>query len=198
MQLMKRQKNGVAACDINVESWTELPVLYVKRERLEEIRASAPGSYEDSAKRPVLAAAHFGRCLRCAKDIQKQMHLLSYHADFSLVRPKFSYRNNMDPCWKFPLQELGDLFRSLTLVESMLISLEHMQVHFVTVHKTRLHKFRKNLISFPQESAKFFGRKGALRQYRVGERVNSSRGPLLEGEDDERPPKLKEKATADQ
>ena len=104
----------------------------------------------------------------------------------------------MDPCWKFPLQELGELFRSLTLIESMLISLEHIQVHFVTVHKTRLHKFRKNVISFPQESATLFGRKGALRQYRVGERVNSSRGPLLEGEDVERPPKLEKDATADQ
>ena len=72
MQLLKRQKNGLAACDINVESWTELPVLYVKQERLEDCRANGPGSYESSAKRPVLAAVHYGRCLRCAKDIQEQ------------------------------------------------------------------------------------------------------------------------------
>ena len=66
----------------------------------------------------------------------------------------------------------------------MLVALEHMQVHWVTVGKSRLDKFFKNVISFPQESASFLARMGALSSYRVGDRVNSFRGP---GEDVDRP-----------
>jgi hypothetical protein len=95
----------------------------------------------------------------------------------------------MDPCWRFPHEELDGLFKSLSLTESMLIALEHLQVSYVTINRTRLHKFRRNVISFPQDPAALLGRLGALRQYRVGDRVNSCRGPHLEGEGDDRGPK---------
>ena len=86
----------------------------------------------------------------------------------------------MDPCWKFPYEEVGELFAHATVTEAMLVALEHMQVNWVTVGKSRLDKFFKNVISFPQESAHFLARMGALRSYRAGDRVNSVRGP---GED---------------
>ena len=52
----------------------------------------------------------------------------------------------MDPCFRFPFDDLKDLFDSATMVESMLVALEHMQVNFVTVSRTGLRKFRKNTI----------------------------------------------------
>ena len=69
------------------------------------------------------------------------------------------------------------LFREATDIEAMLVALEHMLINWITVDRTRLHKFFRNCISFPQDIATFFGRYDVLRQYRVGERVNSSRGP---------------------
>ena len=57
------------------------------------------------------------------------------------------------------------------------MALEHMQVSWVTVYRTHLHRFKKNVISFPQDSVGFFSRFGVLKQYRVGDRVNSFRGP---------------------
>ena len=48
-----------------------------------------------------------------------------------------------------------------------------MQVNYVTVRRTQLHKFRRNTISFPQDVAGFARRAGLLREYRVGDRVNS-------------------------
>ena len=97
----------------------------------------------------------------------------------------------MDPCWRFPCEEVGEFFEQAAVTESMLVALEHMQVNWVTVGKSRLDKFFKNVISFPQESARFLARMGALRSYRVGDRVNSVRGP---GEDVARP--VVEAATA--
>ena len=129
-----------------------------------------------------MAQVATGRCQRCHMNIQAQLE--SNGGDTAMVIPAFSYLNNMDPCWKFPLDELGDLFRNCTLTESMLVALDHFQVHFVTIQRTRLHKFKKNVISFPQDSIPFFARMGALRQYRVGDRVNSNRGPALPGEDE--------------
>ena len=51
----------------------------------------------------------------------------------------------MDPVFKFPREELQDLFDSCSLVESMLLARDHMQVNFVTVARSRLHKFRRNV-----------------------------------------------------
>ena len=60
----------------------------------------------------------------------------------------------------------------------MLVALEHMQVSWVTVYRTHVHRFKTNVISFPQDSVVFFlYRMGVLQQYRVGDRVNSVHGP---------------------
>ena len=111
------------------------------------------------------------------------------------VVPKRSERNFMDPCWKFPYEDAGELFAQATVTEAMLVALEHMQVNWVTVGKSRLDKFFKNVISFPQESASFLARMGALSSFCVGDRVNSSRGP---GVDVERPVVWAASATAAQ
>ena len=109
---------------------------------------------------------------------------LGEEAAMAAVVPKRSERNFMDPCWKFPYEEVGELFAQASVTEAMLVALEHMQVNWVTVGKSRLDKFFKNVISFPQESASFLARMGALSSFRKGDRVNSNRGP---GEDVERP-----------
>ena len=61
--------------------------------------------------------------------------------------------NHMDPVWSFPHLELQALFDSATVVEAMLVALDHMQVTYVTVKGSGLQKFKKNVISFPQDTA---------------------------------------------
>jgi hypothetical protein len=46
-----------------------------------------------------------------------------------------------------------------------------------TVRKTRMDIFKKNVISFPQDTAKFFATMGAMKQFRVQDRVHSNRPP---------------------
>ena len=83
---------------------------------------------------------------------------------------------------------LKSLFDNATLVESMLVALEHMQVSFVTLAwSTGLRKFRRNTISFPQDIAAFARRHGMMRRYQVGSRVNSARGPYGDAKDPARP-----------
>ena len=81
----------------------------------------------------------------------------------------------MDPCFRFPWHDLKDLFDGATVVEAMLVALDHMQVNFVTV-STGLRKFRRNTLSFPQDLPRFAHRLQLMKNYRVGDRVNSSRG----------------------
>ena len=87
-----------------------------------------------------------------------------------------SAENSMDPCFRFPVDDLKDLFDGATMVEAMLVALEHMQVNFVTISKTGLRKFRRNTLSFPQDLAAFAERLGLMKNYRPGDRVNSVRG----------------------
>ena len=85
--------------------------------------------------------------------------------------------NHMDPLYRFPYNELRALFDDTTLVEAMLVALEHMQVNFITLSwSTGLRKFRRNTISHPQDIAAFARKQRMLRQFRPGDRVNSSRG----------------------
>ena len=89
------------------------------------------------------------------------------------------------------------MFASATVTESMLIALEHMQVSFVTVAKTGLERFKKNTISFPQDTVRFAVRMEMLgpEEYRVGDRVNSRRGP---GRDASRAERKAEGASAEE
>ena len=186
MQLLKTGHKGVASCDVMVATWDEFPV--VPKEYAESPpradRDNSPTERDTSR----VAARHTGRCRRCQQDIEEQQ------AKGRVVVPKYSHLNWMDPCWKFPYEELADLFRMCTVTESMLLALEHMQVSFVTIRRTRLSKFHKNVISFPQQTARFFAQLGALKQYRIGDRVNSNRGPCKDGEDQDRD--VKKVATA--
>ena len=92
----------------------------------------------------------------------------------------------MDLVFRFPHEELQDLFDQATVIEAMLLALEHMQVSFVTIARTGLHKFRRNVISFPQDLATFAMRAGLLQRYKATDRVNSVRGP---GDQRDRPVK---------
>jgi hypothetical protein len=109
------------------------------------------------------------------------------------IVPLRSWKNRMDPCWNFPHQELRTLFQHATLNESMFLALEHMQVDYVTVRTSRLDKFWKNVISFPQDMWSFAQREGMLQHYKVEDRVNSVRGP---GSDPDRVPMLARDAAA--
>ena len=83
----------------------------------------------------------------------------------------------MDPVFRFPHEELRDLFDQASVIEAMLLALDHMQVSFVTIGRTGLHKFRRNVISFPQDLPTFAMRAGLLQRYQKDDRVNSVRGP---------------------
>ena len=83
----------------------------------------------------------------------------------------------MDPCFRFPVDDLQWLFDQATMIEAMLIAREHMQVNFVTVSTTGLRKFRRNTLSFPQDVEGFAQRLDLMKGYRPGDRVNSVRGP---------------------
>ena len=176
MEMLRPGVGGVATCDVAVAMWHDLP-----RPPLE---AQSP-----------LAEQCTGICRRCWQDELVQRKNLPEDADEGQIVPLRSHKNRMDPCWCFPRDQLEHLFRQATTTEAMLVALEHMQVSFVTATTTRLHKFRKNVISFPQDSAEFFRAMCALRQYRVADRVNSNRGP---GEDVDRPVRRAVDATADE
>ena len=100
----------------------------------------------------------------------------------------------MDPCFRFP-DELQKLFDGATLVEAMLVALDHMQVNFVTVSSSGLRKFRRNTISFPQDVPGFAQRHRLGGTYRPGDRVNSVRGPGDNRWDPDRPVRRVTEAT---
>ena len=169
VELLRRGKDGVAACNTEVARWDEFP------------------PFEPSEAELVLAEQYSGMCRRCHVDLVHQRKQLGEQADEADVIAKFSWRSHMDPCFMFPEQELRELFNKASLTEHMFIALEHMQVSFVTAQKTRLTKFRKNVISFPQDLPSFVQRVGVMCRYDVGDRVNSLRGP---GRDLARQPRL--------
>ena len=181
MLLLKQPKTtknrfGPPVCSIEVAAWDEVPPL------------------DETEAELLVAKVYRGRCLVCDLDIKLEMKKHGYDDEVDVV-PMRGWRNRMDPCWRFPHQELADLFAQATLDEAMFVALEHMQVDIVTVRWTGLHKFRKNVISFPQDLRSFVKERGALRHFKVGDRVNSVRGL---GDDLDRPPKLARDATADE
>ena len=134
MEILKHGKDGVAVCSVEVATWDELPPV------------DAPDGF---------ALCCSGTCLRCQKDMDEQVqeHGLAEH--LGQIIGLRSAENHMDPCFRFPVDDLEDLFSHATLVESMLVALEHMQVNFVTVSRSGLRKFRRNTLSFPQDLATF-------------------------------------------
>ena len=169
MRQPKTTKNrfGPPACSIEVAAWDDVPPFAETEEEL------------------LVAKAYSGRCLGCDLDIKLEMkkHGLEDEAD---VTPMRGWQNRMDPCWRFPHQEFADLFAEASLTEATFVALEHMQIDMVTVRTTRLQKFRKNIISFPQDLRSFVKQQGVLAHFKVDDRENSVRG---EGDDLERTPK---------
>ena len=156
MEILKRGKNGVAACSVEVATWDELPPLH-----------PSDG----------VASRCTGRCHRCQKDEEDQMrNLAAADCDGGQIVLLRSSDNHMDPCFRFPWHDLQDLFAKATVTEAMLVSLDHMQVNFVQVSTTGLRKFRRNTLSFPQDVARFSEKLDLMKGYRVDDRVNSARG----------------------
>jgi hypothetical protein len=176
--LLKRQAGGVPHCNMEVASWTELP------------------PFEEDAETGI-ARRCTGTCLACHKDIEAQSRRQQDGGqEDSVPVPRRSYLNVMDPLWNFPKQ-FAWLFRQATVTESCLVALDFMQVYFCTVRKTMMHVFKKNTISFPQDIGNFFGRMGAMKQFRVGARVNSTRGPGPNAADPDRSSRVWTEASVD-
>ena len=184
LELLGRPKTNkgraLAPCCVDVATWDEVP------------------PFTESEEELLVAREYTGCCLGCYRDVRRELERLrkiDSTAQESDVIPLRGWQNRMDPCFRFPHEELGDLFRSLTVTEARFVALEHMQIDFVTVRKTGLTKFRKNMISFPQSPGKLFHRLGMLKHFRVGDRVNSTRGP---GDDLDRPPRLSRAASEEE
>ena len=168
MHLLRKGKDGVAPCNLEVAEWTEVPPL--------------------SEASCCIAKAYTGTCLACRKDMEAQRGMLGPDGVEAEPVPRRSYLNNMDPNWNFP-RCLEWLFRQATVTEACLVALDFMQVNFCTVRRTMMHVFKKNTISFPQDSPAFFTRMEALKQFRVDDRVNSRRGPGGDAGNPDRPEK---------
>ena len=156
MDVLKRGSNGLAACSIEVHSWEEAPPF---------------------VETDFIAGTHRGVCACCQHDMDKNLDDQGGDPGTAVIVPRKSADNNMDPCFRFPVDDLKELFEQATVVEAMLVSLDHMQVNFVTIRKTGLQKFRRNVISFPQDIATFAARHGMIKEYILGDRVTSRRGP---------------------
>ena len=99
-----------------------------------------------------------GLCGACADDL-----VTAAKDEVKKGITRFGAKNCQDPLAGFPAMRrvdsldmcLHDLFRQATVLEAMLVSLNHMQVSVCTFSsredsRTGLSRFRKNIISFPQ------------------------------------------------
>ena len=100
MEILRRRACGLAGCNIEVARWDDVP--------------PAPGAAEEEL---LVASWHTGMCRACWVDIEKQKN--DPEGDGSVV-PKLSYLNYMDPLFRFPREDLQDLFDSMTVVEEMI------------------------------------------------------------------------------
>ena len=127
LQLFRRGQSNVATCSVDVATWDDVPPL------------------EASAGELLVASCHEGKCWACHVDMQTQIEAQGGREEG--VVPKRSYLNHMNPWHGFPGgqngRDLRALFESATVLEAMLVALEHMQVHFVLARRTRLPRFVK-------------------------------------------------------
>lgn len=179
LHLLRRSHHGVAACNTEVHLWNIFPE-------------------EDHAN---VARLYTGRCRACQVDIESQQAKMKACQDEGVIVPKRSHLNHMDPCFRFPEDDLRQLFDSAGLIESTLVALHHMQVNYITISKSRLHKFYKNVICFEQDFGEFAQRTGLLDGFRVGDRVNTlippSDGDVEQMNWDELPAELKSQLVKD-
>ena len=71
-------------------------------------------------------------------------------------------------------------------------------MNFVTVASTGLRKFRRNTLSFPQELPRFAQRLQLMKNFRVGDRVNSLRGVGADPRNPDREVRRATSATAEE
>ena len=95
----------------------------------------------------------------------------------ALAVAKWSACNRMDPCLRFPYDDVQELFDGATMIEGMLVALEHRHIYFVSCSSSRLNDVQWNVVSLPQDSSAFVACRGSGPVYRAGDRVNSTRGP---------------------
>ena len=143
MLLLRRGGDGLAACSTEVAEWDEVP----------------PSDPPDG-----FALECAGVCMRCRRDLDKQAAAAPTEDDLYQVVGLRTAQNHMDPCFRFPWHDLEDLFQGATMVEGMLVALEHMQVNFVTI-SSGMTKFRRNSLSFPQDIVGFAQRQQLMKNY---------------------------------
>ena len=71
-----------------------------------------------------LAMRCSGTCLACQKDMDQQIRDVGGDEGRGAVVVLRSEGNHMDPCSRFPVDELQWLFDQATVVEAMLIALD--------------------------------------------------------------------------
>ena len=130
MLLLEKKQFGAPVCSVEVARWDTAPPLVESDEDL------------------LVASEYEGRCRVCDLDIKKFMKARGLSTEEGVIALR-SAANRMDPCWNFPHEELAELFMHATVTEALLVALEHMQMDYVTVGRTGLSKFRRNVISFP-------------------------------------------------
>ena len=104
MELLKRGASGVAACNIEVATWDEVPALSPPEEDL------------------IVAPCHTGVCRACQLDIESQRAALGEDASDAAIVPKMLFLNHTDPVFRFPHQELEDLFNQASVIEATLVA----------------------------------------------------------------------------
>ena len=155
MDVLRRGRVGLALCNVEVSSWHEIPDFEISDD---------------------LAPHHSGVCKCCQNDMDAQaVQQEGVEGDVRIVA-KRSELNHMDPCFRFPYDDFQELFDGATMVEGMLVALEHMQVHSLSCYSTGLRMLHRNVIAFPQDLSAFVARHGLGRGYLVTDRVNLSRG----------------------
>ena len=118
------------------------------------------------------ATFHTGMCLRCRRSLEKvegdpvldgvsafsarnNMDFL-HGMDDDNILPDTSVSTPLDPLLvpdeNRLRKEFHYLFANATVVEEMLVALNHMQVDVCYLRRTGLTGFRKNIISFPQDA----------------------------------------------
>ena len=100
---LKRGADGVAACNVEVAEWDELPPLEAPEEDL------------------LVAEEHSGCCWRCHVDVQEERGRHGVDTE-SVVVAKFGGRNHIDPVWRFPRGGLAALFQAASLAEPMFVA----------------------------------------------------------------------------
>ena len=157
LEILRSGKCGLAVCNVQVSFWDDM--LFT----LEH--------HED------LAAHHYGVCEFCQIDMNLQFLDQEGVLGDKIINHMRFVENHMDPCFRFPYDDLQELFDGASMLGGMLVAWEHMQIHCVLCTATGLQNFYRNVIVFPQDLSVFISQHDLGRGYCVTDRVTSSRCP---------------------